>query len=83
MGGKDTDSLRPRARQNVLLELGFFIAKLGREHVCTLAKGDLEIPTDFAGVVWETLDDGGAWKTVLARELKAAGHPVDWNKVMS
>jgi predicted nucleotide-binding protein len=83
IGGKAADSLRPRARQNVLLELGYFIARLGRDRVCTLAKGDLEVPTDFAGVVWESLDDAGAWKTGLARELKAAGYPVDWNKVMS
>lgn len=83
VGGKTADSLRPRARQNVLLELGYFIARLGRDSVCTLAKGDLEIPTDFAGVVWEPLDDGGAWKTVLARELKATGYAVDWNKVMA
>jgi predicted nucleotide-binding protein len=82
VGGKDSDSLRQRARQNVLLELGYFIGVLGRERVCTLAKGDLEIPTDFAGVVWEALDDGEGWKTGLARELKAAGYLVDWNKVM-
>lgn len=82
VGGKDPDSLRQRARQNVLLELGYFIGVLGRDRVCTLAKGDLEIPTDFAGVVWEALDDGEGWKTGLARELKAAGYLVDWNKVM-
>ena len=82
VGGKAADSLQPRARQNVLLELGYFIARLGRDRVCTLAKGGLEIPTDFAGVVWEPLDDAGAWRTALARELKAAGYPVDWNKVM-
>lgn len=82
VGGKTADSLRPRARQNVLLELGYFIAQLGRARVCTLAKGDLEIPTDFAGVVWQTLDDGGGWKTAFARELAAAGYPIDWNKVM-
>ncbi len=82
IGGKDADSLRPRARQNVLLELGYFIGLLGRKHVCTLAKGDLEIPTDFAGVVWESLDEGGAWKAALARELKSTGYPIDWNKVM-
>lgn len=82
VGGKAADSLLPRARQNVLLELGYFIAKLGRDRVCTLAKGDLEIPTDFAGVVWEQLDDGGAWKQAVARELKATGYPIDWNKVM-
>ena len=82
VGGKAADSLRPRARQNVLLELGYFIALLGRNRVCTLAKGDLEIPTDFAGVVWEQFDQGGAWKTALARELKATGYSIDWNKVM-
>jgi predicted nucleotide-binding protein len=82
VGGKTAASLRSRARQNVLLELGYFMAKLGRDRVCTLAKGDLEIPTDFAGVVWERLDDGGAWKTALARELKAADYFIDWNKVM-
>ena len=83
VGGKAGESLRPRARQNVLLELGYFIARLGRERVCTLAKGDLEIPTDFAGVVWEVLDDSGAWKSSLARELKAVGYDIDWNKVMA
>ncbi len=83
VGGKAADSLRPRARQNVLLELGYFIAKLGRGRVCTLAKGNLEIPTDFAGVVWEQLDDAGAWKQALARELSATGYPIDWNKVMA
>ena len=82
VGGEAADSLRPRARQNVLLELGYFIARLGRERVCTLAKGDLEIPTDFAGVVWQALDDGGAWKSALARELKASDYAIDWNKVM-
>lgn len=83
VGGKTADTLRQRARQNVLLELGYFIARLGRGRVCTLAKGDLEIPTDFAGVVWEPLDDGGAWKQGLARELTATGYTIDWNKVMA
>lgn len=82
VGGKDVNSLRARARQNVLLELGYFIALLGRDRVCTLAKGDLEIPTDFAGVVWEPMDEGGAWKAALAREMKASGYSIDWNKVM-
>jgi len=83
IGGKSSDALRPRARQNVLLELGYFMARLGRERVCALAKGDLEIPTDFAGVVWTALDEHDAWKAVLARELKAAGYAIDWNKVMA
>ena len=71
-----------RARQNVLLELGFFIGYLGREKVCALKKGTLEIPSDFAGVVWEIMDDHNGWKQSLSRELEAAGHEIDWNKVM-
>ncbi|THJ45662.1 nucleotide-binding protein [Burkholderia sp. LS-044] len=74
------DELKPRARQNVLLELGYFIGKLGRDKVCALKRGTVDIPSDFAGVVWENMDDGGGWRLALARELKAAGHEVDLNK---
>jgi len=70
-----------RARQNVLLELGYFIGRLGRKNVCALKRGDLEIPSDFGGVVYEEYDSGG-WKQVLGRELEAAGFEIDWNKVM-
>jgi hypothetical protein len=74
------EQLKPRARQNVLLELGYFICHLGRDKVCTLRRGDVDIPSDFAGVVWENMDDGNGWKLALARELKAAGHDVDLNQ---
>jgi len=75
--------LEPRTRQNVLLELGYFIAKLGRDRVCALKRGNVVIPSDFAGVVWTEWDSAGAWKTALGKELVAAGHQIDWNKVMS
>lgn len=71
----------PRARQNVLLELGYFLGRLGRGKVCALKRGTVEIPSDFAGVVWESMDSNG-WKQALGRELEAAGHEIDWNKVM-
>lgn len=71
-----------RPRQNVLLELGYFIGRLGRDKVCALKRGELEVPSDFAGVVWEQMDNNGGWKRLLARELEAAGHAIDWNKVM-
>ena len=76
-------NLALRARQNVLLEIGYFIAYLGRSNVCALRRGDVDIPSDFAGVVWTELDAAGAWKTGLGRELSAAGYSVDWNKVMA
>ena len=79
---KDQDSLRPRARQNVILELGFFIGKLGRERVCALKAHDIETPSDYDGVVYVDLDEPGAWKLTLAQELKAAGFDIDANRVM-
>jgi predicted nucleotide-binding protein len=82
-GCKAGEIARPRPRQNVLMELGYFIGRLGRANVCALAtSGDMELPTDFAGVVWEPFDAAGGWKQSLARELDAAGFEIDWNKVM-
>jgi predicted nucleotide-binding protein len=75
-------TLNPRARQNVILELGYFLGKLGRTHVTGLIKGDLEKPSDYDGVVYIQLDGPGAWRLQLARELKAAGLDVDLNKAV-
>lgn len=76
------EKLNPRARQNVVLELGYFIGRLGRTKVCALKRGDVELPSDYVGIVWENMDAGGGWKLALARELKAAGHAVDLNKAL-
>jgi predicted nucleotide-binding protein len=83
VGSKAGGTLRQRARQNVLVEFGHFIGRMGRSRVCAFATSDaMELPTDFAGVVWEPLDAAGGWKTSLARELRAACFTVDWNRVM-
>jgi len=84
---KDKEAaLRARARQNVILELGYFVGRLGRENVCVLKKadekGDIEIPSDYIGVEYKEMDQLGAWKQNLAKELQAAGIDIDWNKVM-
>lgn len=70
-----------RARQNVVLELGFFLGRLGPSHVAALVKDQVEKPSDFDGVVYISFDNGG-WRESLARELQAAGYEIDWNKVM-
>src|SRR5574341_912949 len=52
VGGTSPDKLQSRARQNVVLELGYFLGRLGRDHVCALYKGELELPSDFLGVIY-------------------------------
>ena len=69
--------LKSRARQNVILELGFFLGKLGRQRVCPLVKGDVETPSDYDGVVYTKLDDAGGWKMKIVQELQAAGLVID------
>lgn len=78
----DDDELRPRPRQNVVLEWGFFMGKLGRRNVCALFTDDVEIPSDYSGVIYIPMDAAGAWQMELLRELKSAGVPVDANQLL-
>lgn len=71
----------PRARQNVILELGYFVGRLGRDKVCALKKGGIEMPSDYVGTVYINWDDANAWKYELAKELRAAGYEVDLNRI--
>lgn len=72
-----TTPFADRARQNVILELGFFIGLLGRRHVIAVAVGHVERPSDIDGVLYIQFDEGGGWRLLLAKELKAAGLSVD------
>lgn len=78
----DPKQARPRARQNVILELGLFLGSLSRKRVCALYKGDVEIPSDYSGVLFIPMDNAGAWKLKLAKEMKQAGMDVDMNKAI-
>ena len=79
----DQDNLRPRMRQNVVFELGYFTHALGRKQVCVLLKATFERPSDYDGVIYIALDDFGGWRMELAKELNAAGLPVDMNRLLS
>lgn len=71
-----------RARQNVMFELGYFSATLGRGRTCLLRKGDVEIPSDLYGVVYSELDSNDGWKLKLGRELIAAGLSFDTSRLL-
>lgn len=74
--------LKARARQNVILELGIFLGALGRKKVCALHKGEIELPSDYNGVVFVPMDPAGGWRLLLAREMRAAGLRVDLNRAV-
>jgi predicted nucleotide-binding protein len=69
---------KPRARQNVILELGMLLASLTRERVAILSKGYVEHPSDMAGLIYIGFNDH-VKETVpkLASRLQAAGIPLD------
>ena len=71
------DDLKPRARQNVIFEMGYFVKGLGRGRVCAMSTEEVEIPSDLAGVEYIHLDSNGGWKLNLVKELDAAGIAVD------
>lgn len=79
--GEDPTAQRPRARQNVIFELGYFVGRLTRKRVCALYEEGVELPSDYQGVLYLPLKDV-SWKLRLAGEMKAAGLPVDLNKVL-
>ena len=72
-----TDNIR--ARQNVVLETGYFMGKLGRENVVLLADKGIEMPSDLSGVVYT---DTTSWQFDLLKELSAIGYKVDLNKLL-
>ena len=77
-----TDELNPRARQNVILELGYFWGRLERKRVCVLYKEGVELPSDIQGIVYVPMDNPNAWQLPLAKEMQQVGLPIDLNQLV-
>ena len=76
------DNLQPRARQNVILEFGYFLAELGRKRIGVLYEESVELPSDIKGLEYVPLDNADGWKIKLAKGMRAAGFTVDMNKIL-
>lgn len=80
---KDRSKLQPRARQNVILELGYFMGRLGREKVIALYRGSVELPSDMHGVIYiPTEIPNKDWRVDFAKNLKLANIPFNEGKVL-
>lgn len=75
---RSDEALRSRARQNVILELGYFLGRLGRDRVHVLHRGGVELPSDYHGVVYTATDvPNSDWRVELCKEMRVAGLPLD------
>jgi predicted nucleotide-binding protein len=78
---KDAANDQPRARQNVILEAGYFMGRLGRSRVVLVYEEGVELPSDLAGLIYEEIDPAGRWKFELGKEMRAAGVDADLNNL--
>jgi predicted nucleotide-binding protein len=60
-----------RARQNVVFEWGYLMAKLGASHVLVLREEGVQVPSTYGGFVYETFDTQGNWKSRLEAKLRS------------
>lgn len=76
------EEAQPRARQNVVLEMGMLISALGRQNVAILKKGHIEVPSDAGGVLYIPFNDH-VKETVpkLVDRLRSAGFVLSPDKV--
>ena len=78
----EANNLKPRARQNVILEFGYFWGRLGRKRLCVLYKEGVELPSDIRGIAYVPMDNFDGWKQKLAKEMNRAKLPIDPQKLL-
>lgn len=78
---KKETKYKDRARQNVVLEWGYFVGKLGASKVCAIHSENIELPSDISGVLYITYDNNGGWKIQLMKELEKAGYAINWSNL--
>lgn len=80
-GGSST---KPRARQNVILELGMLIGALGRRNVAVLKKaGELELPSDINGVLYSEFHSHiGESVSKLGQRLRDVGFDISADAIL-
>lgn len=64
---KALDDLKPRARQNVVFEFGYFVGSIPQGHCVALVERGVELPSDWAGVLYIQVDETGAGKSSWSR----------------
>lgn len=80
---ENPSNIKPRARQNVILEMGILIGAIGRNKVAILKKDNTETPSDVSGILYyhfshSLIKDAG---NSLIKHMQSVGIPIDPNKI--
>ena len=73
---KEENGLKPRARQNVVFETGFFSGKFGRNKTIILYDESVELPSDLNGIVYININ---GFEMNLLKSLNTMGFNIDFN----
>ena len=72
---------KPRAKQNVIFEMGYFYGKLGRNKVFLLRENGVEDPSDLSGIIYTSYDEQDAWKLKLVKQLRELGYNISADNI--
>lgn len=68
-----------RARQNVIFEMGYFMARLKNNLFLLIEDKNMELPSDISGIAYSYVKDD--WKHKLAKELRECGYDVSSDNI--
>lgn len=71
----------PRARQNVIYEMGYFTGMLDCNHVFLLVEDGVETPGDLDGIIYTSFTTSD-WRFKLVKRLQACGYKVSADDIL-
>ncbi len=71
-----------RARQNVIYEMGYFRAKLGKKNLCYMYEEEIELPSDIKGIGYVTVKNDDKWQFELVKELQSSGFDISADSLL-
>lgn len=63
-----------------MLAVGYLLGAFGSKRIGIVTSGKAALPPQLEGAARHTVDEGGLWRLLLARQMRQAGLQVDLNK---
>lgn len=79
---KNDKRYKLRARQNVIFEMGYFRAKLGKRNLCYMYEEEVELPSDINGIGYVAIKNDDKWQLELVNELQSCDFDVSADSLL-